>query len=106
VNPGISVSRVGGDAQVPAMKKVAGTLRIDLAQYRELEGFAQFASDLDAATRQQLDRGARLMRVMRQGVHEIMPVARQVAIIYAAPRGPSTPWPRTRSRTSSGGSAR
>ena len=70
MNPGISVSRVGGDAQIKAMKQTAGTLRLDLAQYRELAAFSQFASDLDAATRQQLDRGARLMQVMKQGVHE------------------------------------
>ena len=79
MNPGISVSRVGGDAQIKAMKQTAGSLRLELAQYRELAAFSQFASDLDAATRKQLDRGARLMEVMKQGVHEPLPVAKQVA---------------------------
>ena len=87
VNPGISVSRVGGDAQVKAMKQVAGSLRLDLAQHRELAAFSQFASDLDPATRRQLDRGQRLMQIMKQGVHEPLPVAKQVAIIYAGTHG-------------------
>jgi F-type H+/Na+-transporting ATPase subunit alpha len=87
VNPGISVSRVGGDAQVKAMKQAAGMLRLELAQYRELAGFAQFASDLDPATRRQLDRGQRLMEVMKQDVHAPLPVEQQIAIIYAATRG-------------------
>ncbi|HBR15776.1 MAG TPA: F0F1 ATP synthase subunit alpha [Candidatus Omnitrophica bacterium] len=87
VNPGLSVSRVGGDAQVKAMKQTAGTLRLDLAQYRELEAFAQFASDLDAATRRQLERGERLMEVIKQGVHETLTVAQQVAILYAGVKG-------------------
>ena len=87
VNPGISVSRVGGDAQIKAMKQTAGTLRLDLAQYRELAAFAQFASDIDAATRHQLDRGARLMELMKQGVHETLPVAKQIAAIYAGTHG-------------------
>ena len=87
VNPGISVSRVGGDAQVKAMKQSAGSLRLDLSQYRELAAFAQLASDLDAATRRQLDRGQRLMQVMKQGIHEPLPVVKQVAIIYAGVRG-------------------
>ncbi len=87
VNPGISVSRVGGDAQVKAMKQTAGTLRLDLAQYRELAGFSQFASDLDPATRRQLDRGRRLMELMKQNIHEVLPVALQVAIIYAGTQG-------------------
>jgi F-type H+-transporting ATPase subunit alpha len=87
VNPGISVSRVGGDAQVKAMKQTAGSLRLDLAQYRELAGFSQFASDLDPATRRQLDRGRRLMELMKQNIHEVMPVALQVAIIYAGTQG-------------------
>jgi len=87
VNPGISVSRVGGDAQVKAMKQTAGSLRLDLAQFRELAAFSQFAADLDAATRKQLDRGQRLMQVMKQGVHEPLQVAKQVAIIYAGVRG-------------------
>jgi F-type H+-transporting ATPase subunit alpha len=87
INPGISVSRVGGDAQIKAMKQTAGSLRLDLAQYRELAGFSQFASDLDAATRRQLDRGLRLLQVMKQGIHEPMPVINQVAAIYAGTQG-------------------
>jgi F-type H+-transporting ATPase subunit alpha len=87
MNPGISVSRVGGDAQIKAMKQAAGMLRLELAQYRELAGFSQFASDLNAATRRQLDRGRRLMELMKQGVHEILPVAQQIAVIYAGTHG-------------------
>jgi len=84
VNVGISVSRVGGNAQVKAMKKVAGPLRLELAQYREKAAFAQFGSDLDAATKQQLDRGERLVEVMKQGQFAPLPVEKQIAIIYAA----------------------
>jgi len=87
INPGISVSRVGGDAQIKAMKQTAGSLRLDLAQYRELAAFSQFASDLDVATRRQLDRGKRLMQVIKQGVHVPLPVAKQIAIIYAGVQG-------------------
>ncbi|MDI6774672.1 MAG: F0F1 ATP synthase subunit alpha [Verrucomicrobiota bacterium] len=87
MNPGISVSRVGGDAQIKAMKQTAGMLRLELAQYRELAAFAQFAADLDAATRHQIERGHRLMEVMKQSVHVPMPVAKQVAIIYAGING-------------------
>ena len=87
VNAGLSVSRVGGDAQVKAMKQTAGTLRLDLAQYRELEAFSQFASDLDAATRHQLERGQRLMQVCRQGIQATLTVAQQIAIIYAGTNG-------------------
>ena len=87
INPGISVSRVGGDAQIKAMKQAAGGLRLDLAQYRELEAFSQFASDLDAATRKQLERGQRLMRVIRQGVHVPLSVVKQIIIIYAGTNG-------------------
>ena len=87
INPGISVSRVGGDAQVKAMKQTAGSLRLDLAQYRELAAFSQFASDLDAATRNQLERGERLMEVIKQGITTPVPVAKQVAIIYAGVNG-------------------
>ncbi len=87
INPGISVSRVGGDAQIKAMKQTAGSLRIEMAQYRELAAFSQFASDLDAATRRQLDRGRRLMQVMKQDVHKTLAVAKQVAIIYAGVNG-------------------
>ena len=87
VDVGISVSRVGGAAQVKAMKKVAGTLKIDLAQYRSLEAFAMFASDLDAASRQQLTRGARLMELLKQPQYSPYPVAEQVAAIWAGTRG-------------------
>ncbi len=87
INPGISVSRVGGDAQTKAMKKTSGSLRLDLAQYRELAAFSQFSSDLDVATRKQLDRGVRLMQVIKQGIHKPLSVAKQVAIIYAGTKG-------------------
>ena len=87
INPGISVSRVGGDAQTKAMKQTAGRLRLDLAQYRELAAFSQFASDLDAPTRKQLERGKRLMEIMKQDVHVPLPVVKQAAIIYAGTNG-------------------
>ena len=87
VNVGISVSRVGGSAQVKAMRSVAGRLRLDLAQYRELEAFASFASDLDAATKRQLERGARTVEVLKQGQYAPMPVEQQVMIIYAVTNG-------------------
>ncbi|MDO8649120.1 MAG: F0F1 ATP synthase subunit alpha [Candidatus Peregrinibacteria bacterium] len=87
VNVGLSVSRVGSAAQVKSMKKVAGKLRLDLAQYRELAVFAQFGSDLDAATRQQLDRGARLTELLKQGQYEPLPVAEQVVMLYAGVNG-------------------
>jgi F-type H+-transporting ATPase subunit alpha len=87
VNAGISVSRVGGNAQVKAMKKVAGSLRIDLAQFRELEAFAQFGSDLDKATQAQLARGERLVEVLKQPQYEPVPVERQIIVIYAATSG-------------------
>jgi F-type H+-transporting ATPase subunit alpha len=87
INAGLSVSRVGGDAQIKAMKQTAGSLRLDLAQYRELAAFSQFASDLDAATRQLLERGERLMEVIKQGVNVPMPVAKQIVIIYAGVNG-------------------
>ncbi len=87
INPGLSVSRVGGDAQIKAMKQTAGSLRLDLAQYRELEAFAQFASDLDEITRRQLERGQRLMEVIKQGAGVPLPVAYQVVIIYAGVNG-------------------
>jgi F-type H+-transporting ATPase subunit alpha len=81
------VSRVGGNAQTKAMKKVAGRLRLDLAQFRELAAFAQFASDLDKATQDQLARGQRTLEVLKQGEYEPVPVEKQVAIIYAVSRG-------------------
>ena len=87
INAGLSVSRVGGDAQVKAMKQTAGSLRLELAQYRELAAFSQFASDLDAATKRQLDRGKRLMEVIKQGIQMPLPVVKQVAIIYAGVNG-------------------
>ena len=87
LNIGISVSRVGSAAQRKSMKKVAGKLRLDLAQYRELAVFAQFGSDLDAATRAQLDRGARLTEILKQKQYEPVPVGEQVAIIYAGTNG-------------------
>ena len=87
VNVGLSVSRVGGSAQIKAMKKVAGTLRLDLAQYRELQAFAAFGSDLDEATRRQLDRGARLVELLKQGQYRPMDVIEQVIVIYAATKG-------------------
>jgi F-type H+/Na+-transporting ATPase subunit alpha len=93
VNVGISVSRVGGNAQIKAMKKIAGPLRLELAQYREMAAFAQFGSDLDAATKKQLDRGQRLVEVMKQGQFVPQPVEKQVAILYAATNGSLDPLP-------------
>jgi F-type H+-transporting ATPase subunit alpha len=87
INVGISVSRVGGSAQIKAMKQVAGRLRLDLAQYRELEAFASFASDLDAATKRQLERGARTVEVLKQGQYSPMSVEQQVMIIFAVTNG-------------------
>ena len=87
INPGISVSRVGGSAQIKAMKQVAGRLRLDLAQYRELEAFAQFGSELDQATQKQLARGARVVEVLKQPQYQPMPVERQVMIIFAVTNG-------------------
>ncbi|HEX5032919.1 MAG TPA: F0F1 ATP synthase subunit alpha, partial [bacterium] len=87
VNVGISVSRVGGNAQIKAMKQVAGTLRLELAQYRELAAFAQFGSDLDKATQRQLARGERLVEVLKQGQYVPMPVEKQIIEIYAAING-------------------
>jgi F-type H+/Na+-transporting ATPase subunit alpha len=87
VNAGISVSRVGGAAQIAAMKKVAGKLRLELAQYRELAAFAQFGSDLDKATQQQLARGARMVELLKQGQYQPLPVERQVLILFAVTNG-------------------
>ena len=87
INVGISVSRVGGNAQIKAMKQVAGRLRLDLAQYRELEAFAQFGSELDEATQQTLARGARMVEVLNQGRFEPMPVEEQVVEIFAGTQG-------------------
>ena len=87
INVGLSVSRVGGAAQIKAMKQVAGTMRLDLAQYRELAAFAQFGSDLDKATKAKLERGARLVELLKQPQYQPMPAQEQVASIYAATRG-------------------
>ncbi len=87
VNVGLSVSRVGGNAQIKAMKQVAGTLRLELAQYRELAAFSQFGSDLDKATQAQLARGARLVEILKQGQYQPMPVTQQILSIYAATNG-------------------
>jgi F-type H+-transporting ATPase subunit alpha len=87
VNVGISVSRVGGNAQIKAMRQVAGTLRLDLAQYRALAAFAQFGSDLDKATQNQLSRGQRLVEILKQGQYSPLSVEKQVIIIYAGTNG-------------------
>lgn len=87
INVGISVSRVGGNAQIKAMKQVAGTLRLELAQYREMAAFAQFGSDLDQATQRQLNRGSRLVELLKQGQYEPLPVQKQILIIYAGTNG-------------------
>ena len=87
INAGESVSRVGGSAQIKAMKKVAGTLRVDLASYRELESFAQFGSDLDQATQAKLNRGRRTVEVLKQPLHKPLPVEDEVLILYALTHG-------------------
>src|SRR5690349_19544538 len=87
INVGLSVSRVGGNAQIKAMKQVAGTLRLDLAQFRELAAFAQFGSDLDKATQAQLNRGQRLVEILKQDQYSPLAVAKQVLIIYAGTNG-------------------
>src|ERR1700742_5172431 len=96
VNVGLSVSRVGGSAQIKAMKQVAGTLRLELAQYREKAAFAQFGSDLDPATQKQLARGQRLVEILKQGQYVPMPVERQVLIIYAGTTGALDKYPTTK----------
>jgi F-type H+-transporting ATPase subunit alpha len=93
INVGISVSRVGGNAQIKAMKQVAGTLRLELAQFREMAAFSQFASDLDAATRQQLSRGERLVEVLKQGQYVPWPVEEQIVSIFAGTHGYLDPLP-------------
>ena len=87
IDAGLSVSRVGGSAQIKAMKKVAGTLRLDLASYHELEAFTQFGSDLDEATQAKLNRGKRTVEVLKQGLHQPLAVEKQVLIIYALTHG-------------------
>ena len=93
INVGLSVSRVGGAAQTKAMKKVAGTLRLDMAQFRELEAFAQFGSDLDKATQQQLKRGQRLVEVLKQSQFQPMTAEKEVAILFAGANGYLDEWP-------------
>lgn len=93
INVGLSVSRVGGAAQTKAMKKVAGTLKLDMAQFRELEAFAQFGSDLDKATQRQLERGYRLVEVLKQPQYQPMPAQKQVAILFAGANGYLDEWP-------------
>ena len=93
INVGLSVSRVGGAAQTKAMKKVAGTLRLEMAQFRELEAFAQFGSDLDKATQHQLNRGRRLVEVLKQGQYQPMPAEKEVSILYAGTNGYLDEWP-------------
>src|SRR5207249_8625537 len=87
INVGISVSRVGGNAQIKAMKQVAGRLRLDLAQYRELEAFATFGSELDRASQAQIERGARVVEILKQPQYRPMPVERQVISIFAVTGG-------------------
>jgi F-type H+-transporting ATPase subunit alpha len=87
INVGISVSRVGGNAQIKAMKQVAGSLRLDLAQYREMAAFAQFGSDLDKATQAQLARGSRLVEILKQPQYKPMPVEKQILLIFAGTNG-------------------
>ena len=87
INAGLSVSRVGGSAQIKAMKKVAGTLRLDLAAFRELEAFSQFGSDLDASTQAKLDRGVRTVEILKQDLNKPVPVEIQVVALYALTRG-------------------
>jgi F-type H+-transporting ATPase subunit alpha len=87
INVGISVSRVGGDAQIKAYRQVAGRLKLDMAQFRELAAFAQFGSDLDKATKAQLDRGLRIQEVLKQPQYSPLPVAQQIAVIYAVTNG-------------------
>jgi len=93
INVGLSVSRVGGAAQTKAMKKVAGTLRLDMAQFRELEAFAQFGSDLDKSTQHQLNRGQRLVEVLKQGQYQPMSAEKQIAILFAGANGYLDEWP-------------
>src|SRR5690606_17618472 len=87
LNVGISVSRVGGDAQTKVMKRVAGGMKLDLAQFRSLAAFAQFGSDLDKSTQQQLDRGLRLTELLKQAQYQPMPLTDQIAVIFAGTRG-------------------
>src|SRR6202012_2682092 len=87
VNVGLSVSRVGGSAQIKAMKQVAGPLRLDLAQYRELAAFAQFGSDLDKSSQAQLNRGKHLVEILKQGQYQPLPLEKQIVVIFAGTQG-------------------
>ena len=87
INAGLSVSRVGGAAQTKAVKKVSGTLRLDLASYRELESFTQFGSDLDQATKARLDRGKRTVEILKQGLHDLVSFDKEAVILYALTKG-------------------
>ena len=98
INVGISVSRVGGNAQIKAMKKVAGTLKLDQAQYRELEAFAKFGSDLDAATLAVLDKGSKNVEILKQGQYSPMPVEEQIAIIFCGTKGLLSKLPKNKVR--------
>ena len=93
INVGLSVSRVGGAAQTKAMKKVAGSLRLDMAQFRELEAFAQFGSDLDKSTQRQINRGRRLVEVLKQPQYQPMSAEREVMILFAGANGYLDEWP-------------
>jgi F-type H+-transporting ATPase subunit alpha len=87
INVGISVSRVGGSAQIKAMRQIAGTLRLDMAQYRDLAAFAQFGSDLDKSSQAQLNRGKHLVEILKQGQFQPLPIEKQVVIIFAGTQG-------------------
>src|SRR5690606_41340961 len=100
INVGISVSRVGGNAQIKSMKKVSGTLKLDQAQYRELEAFAKFGSDLDPATMSVLGKGARNVEILKQAQNSPMAVEKQVAIIYLGTKGLLNKVPRSEEHTS------
>jgi F-type H+-transporting ATPase subunit alpha len=93
INVGLSVSRVGGNAQIKAMKQVAGSLRLDLAQYREMAAFAQFGSDLDKATQAQLTRGSRLVEILKQPQYKPVPVEKQILVIFAGTSGALDQYP-------------
>ena len=95
INVGLSVSRVGGNAQIKAMKQVAGSLRLDLAQYREMAAFAQFGSDLDKATQAQLARGSRLVEILKQPQYRPLPVEKQILVIFAGTNGFLEMYPET-----------
>jgi F-type H+-transporting ATPase subunit alpha len=93
INVGLSVSRVGGAAQTKAMKKVAGTLKLDMAQFRELEAFAQFGSDLDKATQRQLERGYRLVEILKQPQYQPVPAEKEIVSLFAGAHGYLDEWP-------------